>query len=80
MVVDTEDEVYFEEFIESCQVSLCLARDGLLINDGVVSLDDVLFTNTQEEGLSRFNNSKGRFNTGSHLQHKEMYHDKSQEM
>lgn len=50
MVVHTEDEVCFEELIESCQGCVCLARVGLVINDDVVSLDDVLlFTNTQEE-------------------------------
>lgn len=68
MVVDTEDEVCFEELIESCQGCLCLARDGLVINDDIVSLDAVLlFTNTQEEGLSRLHTSKEGFDTGSHL-------------
>lgn len=68
MVADTEDEVCFEELIKSCQGCLCLARDGLLINDDVVSLDAVLLlTNTQEEGLSWLHTSKEGFNTGSHL-------------
>ena len=68
VVADTEGEVCFEELIESCQGCLCLAGDGLVVNDDVVSLDAVpLLTHTQEEGLSRHHTSKERFDTGSHL-------------
>lgn len=42
MVVDAEGEVCFEELVESCQGCLCLARDGLVVNDYVESLNAVL--------------------------------------
>ena len=71
VVVDTEDEVCFEELVESCQGCLCLAqtsRDGLVVNDDVVSLDAVLLlTHTQEEGLTRGHTSKEGLDTGSIL-------------
>lgn len=68
MVVDTEDEVCFEELMESCQGCLCLARDGLVVNDDIEPLDVfLLFTNTQEEGLSWLHTCKEGFKTGSDL-------------
>lgn len=69
MVVDTEDELSFEEFIEGCHGCLPLARDGLVVNDDVEPLNVVLlFTNTQQEGLPWFQTRKEGLNTGSNLQ------------
>lgn len=53
MVVNTEDKVCLEEFIKSCQGCLRLVRNGLVVNNDIEPLDIVLlFTDTQEEGLS----------------------------
>jgi len=69
IVVDTEDEVCLEEFIESCQGCLCLARDGVVVNDDIEAFDVVLlFTDIQEEGLSWFQTPKEDIHTGSKMQ------------
>lgn len=71
MVVNTEDEMCLEEFIESCQGCLRLARDGFVVNNNIEPLDVVLlFTDTQQEGLSWFHTPKEGLNTGSNLQQK----------
>ena len=69
MIVNTEDEVCFEEFIEGGQGCLGLSRDGLVVNNDMEPLDVVLlFTNAQQEGLAWFQTWKEGLNTGSNLQ------------
>lgn len=69
LVVNTEDEVGLEEFIESCQGCLSLARDGLMVNNDIESLEvALLFTDTQEDGLSWFQTLKEDLNTGANLE------------
>lgn len=69
VVVDTEDEVCFEQLIKSCQRCLRLAWYGLVVNDDVVMLDAVLLlTLTQQEGLTWRHTSKEDFHTGSTLE------------